>query len=194
MIYQNYCGRGENEMRSHARHTALFACSVVLSGTVAVVAVVAAELPARKPGLWEIQRSLGNRGAQTIQQCIDAATDQMLQENAGPFAQGACGKRDVQRSADRVTIDSTCTIAGKTSTSHAVITGSFESAYSMTVTAQGEALPGGKTTISLEAKWLGPCQAGQRAGDVIMPGGIKVNILDLQKLGIRGASGVLPTR
>jgi hypothetical protein len=27
--------------------------------------------------------------------------------------------------------------------------------------------------------------AGQKGGDVIMPGGIKVNIRDLQKLGIR---------
>jgi hypothetical protein len=45
--------------------------------------------------------------------------------------------------------------------------------------------------MTLEAKWLVPCTAGQKPGDVIMPGGLKVNIRDLQKLGI-GSAGVLP--
>ncbi len=38
----------------------------------------AAELPSRKPGLWEVKTSIGNSNApaRVIQQCIDAATDQ----------------------------------------------------------------------------------------------------------------------
>ncbi len=155
----------------------------LLAGT---IPVLAAELPARKAGLWEIRTTFENRNgaAATIQQCIDAATDQMMQSNAGPFAQASCAKRDVQKSGDTVTIDSTCTLAGKTATSHAVITGSFDSAYTMTVASQSEALPGGKMTITMAAKWLGPCAADQKPGDVIMANGIKMNILEMQKRGL----------
>jgi hypothetical protein len=30
--------------------------------------------------------------------------------------------------------------------------------------------------MTMEAKWVGPCAKGQRPGDVIMPGGIKINV------------------
>jgi hypothetical protein len=36
-------------------------------------------------------------------------------------------------------------------------------------------------SMTMTAKWLGPCAAGQRPGDMIMPNGMKMNILDLQK-------------
>ena len=144
---------------------------------------LAAEMPTRKAGLWEVKMSVENRNApaQTIQQCIDASTDQMMQSSAGPFAQGACSKRDVVKSATGATIDSTCTVAGKTATSHAVVTGSFDSAYTMTVTSESDAMPGGKMSMTMSAKWLGPCTADQKPGDMIMGNGMKINILDMQK-------------
>jgi Protein of unknown function (DUF3617) len=149
----------------------------------ALPAGAAEEMPSRKAGLWEVKMSIENRGApgQAIQQCIDPSTDQMMQSSAGPLAAGACSKRDVQRSANGMTIDSTCTIAGKTATSHAIVTGSFDSAYTMTVTSQSEGMPGGGMTMTMQAKWLGPCAADQKPGDMIMPGGIKLNILEMQK-------------
>jgi hypothetical protein len=83
----------------------------------------------------------------------------------------------VQKSADAMTIDSTCNIAGKTAKTHAEISGSFDSAYKMTVTSQGEGTPGNDITLSLEAKWLGPCGADQKPGDLVMGNGMKLNIL-----------------
>jgi len=146
---------------------------------------LAAELPTRKAGLWEVRMSFENRNGAgpVIQQCIDASTDQLMQAGAGPFAQSACPKRDVQKSGNTITMDATCTLAGKTATSHSVITGSFDSAYTMTVTSQGEALPGGKMAMTMDAKWLGPCAADQKPGDMIMGNGIKMNILEMQKRG-----------
>src|SRR5262245_12814736 len=75
-----------------------------LVGTISILALLAAipasaaEMPERKPGLWELKMSFENRNTpgQTMQQCIDAATDQMMQSNAGPTGQAACSKRDVQ--------------------------------------------------------------------------------------------------
>jgi Protein of unknown function (DUF3617) len=161
--------------------------------TLLAMPALAAEMPARKAGLWEIKTGAGNGVA--IRQCIDPATDQIMQSRAGtgPGAgPGAgtppqCSKRDVQKTADTVTIDSTCTVAGRTVNTHAVVTGSFDSAYTMTVTSQGDGIPAGAGTMTMSAKWLGPCAADQRPGDMIMPNGTKINILDLQKRGLPGA-------
>jgi len=142
---------------------------------------LATELPSRKPGLWEVKTSIENRSAQPIRQCIDATTDQMMQSIAGPFSLAACPKRDVQSSADSITVDSTCSIGGKTATAHAVINGSFEGAYTMTVTSQGDDLPGGKMVMTMEGRWLSPCAANQKPGDIILSNGRTINLLEAQK-------------
>jgi Protein of unknown function (DUF3617) len=154
--------------------------ALVLAGT---LPALTAELPSRKAGLWEVKTTFENRtgAGLAVQQCIDAATDQLMQSSAGPLAQAACSKRDIQMSGNTVTIDSVCSLGGKTATSHAVITGSFDSAYTMTVTSESDALPGGKMTMTMAAKWLGPCTADQKPGDIIMGNGIKVNILEMRK-------------
>jgi hypothetical protein len=144
------------------------------------VPTLAAELPLRKAGLWEMTTT-SNGGTVPIKQCIDAASDQAMQANAGPTLQRSCSKRDVQKSGDTTTVDSVCTGAtGKTSTNHMVITGSFESAYTMTITTQREGIPA-PSTITIAAKWAGPCAADQKPGDMIMPDGRKVNLTDMQK-------------
>jgi hypothetical protein len=154
---------------------------LVLAGALPATAT---ELPTRKAGLWEVKMSFENRNGASpaIQQCIDAATDQKMQSVAGPLAEAACSKRDVQKSANGFTIDSACTFSGKRRTVHSVIAGSFDSAYTMTVTSEGDGLPGGPMTIA--AKWLGPCAADQKPGDMIMGNGFKMNILDMQKRGL----------
>ena len=165
---------------------------LVLIGT---MPAPAAELPSRKPGLWQVKTSIENSNApaRAIQQCIDATTDQMMQSSAGPFAPAACPRRDVQTSANSITIDSTCTVGGKTATAHSVVTGSFDSAYTMTVTSQSEDIPGGKMIMTMDAKWLGPCTADQKPGDIVMGNGVKVNLPELQKQST-SPSVALPSR
>jgi Protein of unknown function (DUF3617) len=142
--------------------------------------VSASDAPARKPGLWEVKTTIEGQGRPvTVQQCIDAATDQMLQSSAGPFAAPLCTGREVTKSDAGMTIDTHCSFNGKPANAHAVVSGSFDSAYAMTVTAEGGALPPVKMTI--EGKWLSACIASQQAGDVIMANGVKVNIPELQK-------------
>jgi hypothetical protein len=159
---------------------------IAILGLIGLTPALAADMPARKPGLWELKMTFENRATpgQTMQQCIDAATDQAMQSNIGSIGQSACAKRDVQRSANTITIDSTCTVAGKTTNSHAVITGSFDSAYTMTMTSDSAVAPGGKSTMTMAAKWLGPCAADQKPGDMIMPNGMKMNILQMQNRGV----------
>jgi hypothetical protein len=137
----------------------------------------------RKPGLWEVRTTIENNSApaRVVQQCIDAATDALSQSITGPFSPAVCAERKVQRSADAITVDSTCSIANKPASARAVVTGSFDSAYTMKVVAEGDLLPGGKMTMTMEGRWLGACAADQRPGDIIMGNGVKINIPDMQK-------------
>jgi hypothetical protein len=147
----------------------------------AMPAALAADLPHRKPGLWEIKIAKAGGAGAVTKLCTDAETDEVTMMEAGPLAREACSKIDTQRSGDTTTIDATCTFAGKAATAHTVITGSFDSAYTMTATAQGDAVPGGVMTMTVTASWLGPCEADQKPGDTILPNGTKLNILELRK-------------
>ncbi|HEV3160512.1 MAG TPA: DUF3617 family protein [Xanthobacteraceae bacterium] len=145
----------------------------------------AAELPARKAGLGEITSSASGRSMK-MQQCIDASTDQAMQGHGGAAAGNDCSKRDVQKSGSTMTVDSVCTVAGKAVTSHIVVNGSFDSEYTMNITSQGAAR-GGQSGVTLTARWLGPCAADQKPGDMIMPNGTRMNILNMPKA--RGQPG-----
>jgi hypothetical protein len=159
---------------------------------ICAVPALAAELPSRKPGLWQVKTSIGsgNAPARVVQQCIDATTDQMMQSSAGPFAPAACRERDVHRLDNSIAIDSTCAVGGKPATAHAVVTGSFDSAYTMTVASQRADIPDGKMIMTMDAKWLGPCAADQKPGDLIMSNGMKINVPEMEKRSI--SQGILP--
>lgn len=65
---------------------------------------LAAELPSRKAGLWELNTNIGNRSGPGVKagQYIDASTDQLMQSSAGPLAQAACFRRDTKKSGNTV--------------------------------------------------------------------------------------------
>lgn len=157
-------------------------------GLLLAAPAMAEDAASRKPGLWEVKTSIDDRGrAVTVQQCIDAATDQMLQSSAGPLAAPVCARPDVKKSEGGMTIDTQCSFNGKPAGAHAVVSGSFDSAYTMTVAAEGVDLPA--TRMTMDAKWLGACAPDQKPGDVVMANGVKVNIPDLQKRA--GAPGAM---
>jgi hypothetical protein len=176
-----------------SRWVAAAAAALVLVG---VVPPQADELPARKAGLWELNAEPGDADS-AVQQCIDASTDRIMQSVWGLWSQLVCTRRDVKRDGDTITTDAACKLLPEKPkiggtlpnvTVHSVITGSFDSAYTTTMTVRGDALPGGAKTATLSAKWLGPCADDQKPGDIIM-GFIKINILAEQK---RGRSKAAP--
>jgi hypothetical protein len=142
-------------------------------------------MPNRKPGLWEIKINGGQMAAPTIQQCTDETTDKDMRTSFGPMGKNMCEKQDMKRTATGYAIDATCNVAGMTSTSHTEISGDFNSAYTVKVSSSRPGSAEGTVTehsMTMNAVWKGPCAADQKAGDIIMPGGLKMNIKDMEKL------------
>jgi hypothetical protein len=147
----------------------------------------AAELPMRRAGLWETK--MLNTGSpipsMKVQHCIDEATDKQMSTAFSPISKEVCSRIDVRQTATGYATDSTCTVEAASMTSHSDIIGDFNSAYRVRTVSQGKAGSAGAShgsTTTIEAKWLGACKPGQKPGDTVMPGGIKLNTKDLNKL------------
>ena len=151
---------------------------------------VAVELPVRKAGLWEMKMQRTGAPEMTMQHCTDESTDKAMSSSFSPASKDMCSKNDTQKTATGYVNDAVCTVAGVTMTSHSEITGDFNSAYTVKATSQSQGGPPGMprdATTTIEAKWLGACKGDQKPGDIMMPGGIKMNIKDMEKL-----KGLLP--
>ncbi len=147
----------------------------------------AVEMPVRKAGLWEMKvvRAGSPVPDMTMQHCTDATTDKEMSTAFSPMSQEMCSKNEIQKTATGYVTDSVCNVAGMSMTSHGEITGDFNSAYTVKSTSHSERGPAGvprDSSTTIEAKWLGPCKADQKAGDILMPGGMKMNIKDMEKL------------
>lgn len=165
-----------------ARAAAAIVLSILLGGS---LQAAAAELPIRKPGLWEIKIKLTGGGAPTamMRHCTDASTDREMSTMFNPLAPQPCpSNNDIQKQADRYTIDSVCRADSKTVTLHSDVTGDFTTAYSVVTETRIQDEPDSEPSVSsmtLEGKYLGSCKFGQKPGDVVMAGGMKINIKEM---------------
>jgi hypothetical protein len=147
----------------------------------------AAELPVRKAGLWEMKmvRTGAPQPEMTMQHCTDEATDKAMSTGFSPGPQQTCSSHEIRKTATGYVTDSVCSVAGVSMTSHSDITGDFNSAYTVKAASHSEGGPPGlprDTTMTIEAKWLGACKPDQKPGDIVMPGGFKMNVRDAEKL------------
>ena len=146
----------------------------------------AVEAPLRKAGLWEMKvvRTGSPMPEMTMQHCTDEATDKAMSTGFAPASTETCTKHELQKTATGYVSDSVCSIAGTSITAHADITGDFNSAYTVKSTSRSERAPSPPrdSTMTIEAKWLGACKPDQKPGDIVMPGGYKMNIKDAEKL------------
>jgi hypothetical protein len=147
----------------------------------------AVEMPVRKAGLWEMKmvRTGSPVPDMTMQHCTDESTDKEMSTTFSPMAKEMCSRQDIQKTATGYVSDSVCKVGAMSITSHADISGDFNSAYTVKSTSHSEggsaSVPRDSTT-TVEAKWLGACKPDQKAGDIVMPGGMKMNVKDMEKL------------
>lgn len=133
-------------------------------------------LPPRKAGLWE-SKTTTDDGTMSAKQCIDAQTDQ-LAKNAvsGPGgANDACSKQSVTKTATGYETESICKFGPMSTEGKGVITGDFDSLIKMEMATTVAGIPGQDKPVTrkstIENRWLGPCEEGQKPGDIIMSDG-----------------------
>jgi hypothetical protein len=147
---------------------------------------VALDLPSRKAGLWELRTTQqdSQAPADVMQQCVDASTDKLMSDKFA--ASPACSKPEVRKSGAAYVTESSCKMGAAATTTRATYTGDFDAAFTINIamTQDGGSArpdPGRTRTMTVQAKWLGPCKAGQKPGDVETADGRKMNILDLSR-------------
>jgi hypothetical protein len=95
-----------------------------------------------------------------------------------------CPQITKSQSGDVITIDATCDIAGRHTVSHTTISGDFQSAYTLKVVSDsqgGSPMLPPHSVVTQQARWLGACTAGMQPGEMTIPGGRKVNVLNALK-------------
>jgi hypothetical protein len=146
----------------------------------------AAELPLRKAGLWEIKIKLTGGAAPTavMKHCTDETTDRQMSTMFNPLAPQPCPNNDIQKQADRTTVDSVCRTDNRSVTLHSDITGGFTTSYKVVTETKTQEEPDSEPTVTnmtLEGRYLGACKSDQKPGDVVMAGGLRVNVKSMDK-------------
>jgi hypothetical protein len=140
--------------------------------------------PPRKAGLWE-QRISNGEAVQVSRLCVDAATEARLSWWGAPASKDICEKNIASARTDGGwQLSSVCDMGsgGKVTTS-GVATGDFSAHYLIVAETStvGAAAPqmNGLRKMTIDAAWQGPCPADMKGGDMALPGGLKINQLDV---------------
>ena len=160
------------------------AAVALASATIAAAATI--DLPARKPGQWEIKMAPKTAGAaplMTTQLCLDAASDKAMMAQDLAMSTG-CTTQQSRDGSGNLVLDATCSMGGRQIKSHSVISGDFQSHYTIDIVSDSQggnpALPK-HSEMTQQAKWLGACQQGMKPGDMMLPGGRIMNVLGMMK-------------
>jgi hypothetical protein len=147
---------------------------------------VATEMPARRPGLWEVQnRFAGNAlPPRSEKRCVSAELDREMNAVASSDPRDVC-KQKVERVGNSYVTEGRC-VGHLTTVARAVTSGDFQQRLTSEITIKREDGqpfgPGLPTALvaSQDARWLSACPADMRPGDILMPDGTKRNFRDLR--------------
>jgi hypothetical protein len=161
-----------------------FACLVLAIAIGSLTPADADELPIRRPGLWEIRIKLTGGAAPTamMRHCTDETVDRQMSTLFNPLSPPPCSKSSVLKEADHYVISSSCTADDKIVKVMSDVSGDFVSNYTVVTETKVQDNPDAEPTLSsmtLEGKYAGSCRLGQKPGDVVMAGGMKVNIKEM---------------
>jgi hypothetical protein len=136
--------------------------------------------PARRAGLWTVTVTMENMKIppRTNKMCIDAATDAKLMNLGVASKDAKCTSMNVSGMGNTRTIDSVCHMNGGEQKNHIVMAYSGNAAYHMDMRSQFSPPVAGhsQSHIVQDAKWIGPCPADMKPGDMMI-NGMKINML-----------------
>jgi hypothetical protein len=149
----------------HALSTVLaFALVAGVGATMALPAAAQVQPPHRKPGMWEQSVQLPGNKPMTMKMCVDETTESLY---SGMAKRPGC-TQEFQKIPGGYSFKGTC--QGKTATGTAI--GDFDKAIKVEVDSEG-------AHLTSNLKYLGPCPADRKPGDMVMPNGQVVNVKNL---------------
>jgi hypothetical protein len=159
----------EIEMRI-SQFIAAVSISVVASGP----SLADTPVPHQKPGLWESSMTMMGKNF-TTESCVTPESEAKMSIFSSQIRKSNCSSNTVTHNMDGSwTSTSTCKFGDKERTSHARVTGDFNSKVTMVLYRDDNNTP--ETTITMT--WNGACKPGMKGGDVVMSNGMKMNVLD----------------
>lgn len=148
---------------------------------------VADELPERKPGLWEMTSKvniMGRNVEQIIKQCVDEQTDKELLSMGKNSPVGTdCSAPTFEKVGDTYLSKMACKGKGMNVSTETVFRGDFDSKFTSesTITYDPPLPTGDAQKVTVNAKWIGDCGAGLSPGEILLPDGKKINLMELNK-------------
>ena len=143
------------------------------------------EVPKRTPGLWKQTMLVeGVDMLQTVKICLDEASDAKLAWWGQQGFKQSCSKNEIAKQADGSwKFSSVCEGAGVKTTNDGSAVGDFSSKYQLKAesTTTGAPIPqmNGSRTITIDAEWVSECPTGMKPGDMDLPNGQRVNMLEV---------------
>lgn len=139
--------------------------------------------PKQTNGQWEYKNTVGGR-TMAMKICVDAKSQEVLSWVNPNAPADDCAKREYGKQPDGTwTFYTICrTSMGGETTSSGAAKGDFVRNFTVLATVKTEgatnAAANGVIDMKIDAAYVGPCPAGQRGGDVVLPGGRIVNVID----------------
>jgi hypothetical protein len=164
--------------------SALTAVAVCCAAVLALASPAGAEdAPKRKPGLWRQTVSTSGLAVppQSMSMCTDQSSDELIVRRAGSSEQ--CSQQSVRRQGNAFVVTAVCKDGDTTVRTHGTFTGDFSSHYSGEMRTSFDPPMRGVKEMSqrIDARWIGPCQPGQKPGDVTLEGVGGMNMNELMR-------------
>jgi hypothetical protein len=149
-----------------------------------VAALAAGDPPPLRAGLWEARTSFPSRPevrAGVTRMCIDPQTQRRMLQQASLAMFRMCSRHEYGMHAGRFVTNSHCAIAGAIVEGRSETTFYRDTAYHTEVV--GRIMPAGRTAATqktiIDARHVGKCPAGMKAGDMTLPNGQHLNLVEL---------------
>ncbi len=160
---------------------------VMLALAAAVPLASAQDYPKLKAGQWEISMDAGARtkDARPVKttMCVDEVSQQQMYASGMGAARETCSRNEFRRDGARYVGYSECKFGDSKVVGRTVMTLAGDTGYHVEVKSTYDppfmGMKDAQTT--LDGKYVGACRDGLVPGDMVMPGGQKVNVRDFGK-------------
>ena len=160
---------------------------LALALAAAVPLASAQDYPKLKSGQWEVTMDAGNRAkdAKLVKttMCVDEVSQQQMYASGMGAAREACTKNEFKRDGARYVGYSECKFGDSKVVGRTVMTVTGDTGYHVEVKSTYDppfmGMKDAQTT--LDGKHVGACRDGLVPGDMVMPGGQKINVKDFAK-------------